>query len=907
MNARLLHACLLAALMLLMPMNIAPSHAQAAPPTRAKSQSPSKPSPHRVFAGSRFSIDRELARPYDNEVPFGAAGDRVWATSPQGWAFRDGVQLLYLTNLNGFDVTVRGGGARYSVGAARYTPSHVRMSGTPHGSEMAASASFTYVTDRLENPLSRPFKPEKRWTSWSSGRRDDWYAVDFGRARVLSGLDVYFFDDRPQGGCAPPERVRVELWRDGAWQETPIGDLTPQAGRNAITFSGGPQRASRVRLLFRHRGDNLYTGLYGFAPRFTAGDAPSAARRAPVPLRVSGDKWITQDDVLASRIVLFNPAHVPQSFSIGMETSLQAVGNGYAGRHEVDGFPLYLEAGGTEGKSSAAAFAGRLRPGETRTFTFACAVAATPQGAAANLRRTLSDRAALRRHIAAYQGWFDRNVAHFSCSDPRTTRMYWHRWYNLRKNSMNPRLGALRHRTFAEGRWTSDWYANVISYGAGHQIREARWLRDPSYAWGHLQTWTDNPRPDGVYPSHVTPKGQRGGQYTDWITSTAWDAYLVHPDRATLGRIADALARNAEGWRKVYGVGDSPLLVVDNHWWTGMEWQPSFFAFDGYRTDKPGEGEDLRRVDLTAYNYGNAQAVAKIYRELGRAADAARLQRLADQTRDAVLARMWNPATHWFHSLRARDNVPSPDKEIIGLYPFYFNLPPAGRGYEAAWRVALDPRVFWTAWPLASAAKDCPAYSQDGWPIGPGGSGCMWNGPSWPHANSLVLTAMANTLRRYQPGALTKAKMLELFNSFTRAQFRDGDIRYPWTGEFYNGDNGEWKTPQRDYNHSTWLDPLINDLIGIVPRADNVLEIDPLLPPGAWSHFVLDGQAYKGHDVTIAYDARGGKAKRRVAPGFKGFAVYLDGRRVYYGPRLARVRYDMATRKLLRAAPARTQ
>ncbi|MBV9868075.1 MAG: hypothetical protein JO316_22195 [Abitibacteriaceae bacterium] len=854
--------------------------------------------PYRVFSQSQAPVDSILARPYNSEVPFGASGERVWATSPQGWAFRSGVQLIYMTNLNAFDVVVSGNGVRYGVAKADYMPSHVHMVGAPAHEEMTASAAFTYATDRVENPLTKPFKPEKRWTCWNSGHREDWYTVDFGRSRQLTGLDLYFFDDQPHGGCAPPEAVTVELFRNGQWTKTEIQPLTPKAGLNTISWADNqPQAASQVRLTFRNRGEKLYTGLYGFDPHFAATDA-LAPQIAQAPLSVSGDKWITADDVLVSRLTVTNHTREVQPFSIRMDSPLKNTPEGLIGQQDVQGFPFYLAANGTDGSGFSTNFTKSLRPHHSRTFTFACAIATQAQDAKAILQKTLLDADPLRTQVAAYQGWFDDNTAYFQCSDPFVSKMYYHRWYNVKKNSMNPRLGKLQHRTFAEGRWTSDWYANVISYGAGHQICEARWLRDPSYAWGHLQTWTDNSRPDGIYPGHITLKGQQGGQYTDWISATAWDANLVHPDRNILARVADTLAHNAEGWRKVYGWNNSPLLVVDSHWWTGMEWQPSFFSFADYHTTKPEDETHLRRVDLTAYNYGNEQAVANIYRELGRTQDAVRFQQLADETREAMLARMWNADTHWFHSLRATDNAKAPAKEIIGLYPFYFNLPPANKGYEAAWSVALDPKLFWTKWPLASAAQDCPAYSQTGWPIGPGGSICMWNGPSWPHANSIVMTAMANTLRHYAPCALTRQKLLELFNSFTRAQYKNGDLRYPWTGEYYNGDTGEWKTTQRDYNHSTWIDPLISDLIGVVPRADNILEIDPLLPPGAWSYYVLDGQAYRGHDITIAYDALGGRVARR----FKGYAIYLDGKRIYHSDHPTHVLYDMEHHALTTSA-----
>ena len=54
---------------------------------------------------------------------------------------------------------------------------------------------------------------------------------------------------------------------------------------------------------------------------------------------------------------------------------------------------------------------------------------------------------------------------------------------------------------------------------------------------------------------------------------------------------------------------------------------------------------------------------------------------------------------------------------------------------------------------------------------------------------------------------------------------------------------------------------------------------------------------FHGHDVTIAWDQKGG----HIAPNFKGYAVYLDGKPIYRGPRPAHVLYDMANHKLVPA------
>jgi hypothetical protein len=166
----------------------------------------------------------------------------------------------------------------------------------------------------------------------------------------------------------------------------------------------------------------------------------------------------------------------------------------------------------------------------------------------------------------------------------------------------------------------------------------------------------------------------------------------------------------------------------------------------------------------------------------------------------------------------------------------------------------------------------------------------MWNGPTWPHANSLVMSGMAETLRRYPGSPLTPAKLLELFGSATRAQIKDGDPPQPWTGEFYRGDTGQWKTAERDYFHSTWIDILIGDLIGLRPRADDLLEIHPLLEEETWSFWELRDVAYHGHRVAISWHG----PQARGAAGSVGLTIEIDGEVRHRQPDLSPVTLPLA-------------
>ncbi len=924
--------------------------AAIAPALAAGADAP--PLPHRVFGASRAAIDEILARPYDADVPFGSTGDRLWASSPQGWAFGDDVHWVSLSHLGPLDLEVADDLGPLDPAKATSHPSHVLLEGTKRS--LRASASSTFATDNVRNPLARPFRPGKRWTCWSSGRREDWYAVDFGATRTIDGLALWFFDDAPSGGCRPPDSYEVQVRDGSAWRALPgVRSVPERPAKGENTASFAPIATREVRVVVRNAGEAYYTGLYGFEPRPTpAGPAADAS-----PLRVRGVKFITADDVLVAEVRVTNPTAKPASIvvrpicdrgggkavaSIGgtvrrdgeghgpvqvLSGSWPAKHHGFDVRHALRYEVVDGRAGGRANDVKRVAVAipadpddyrHAIAPGETKVFRAALSIRleGEPTGLDAIIRDPErpapkdappdADRDLAAEQARRYQGWFDANLAYFDCPDPWVRKMFYHRAYNLRKNMLDPRLGRLRWPTQSEGRWRSDWYANVISYGAGHQVREARWLRDPKYWQGHVRTWAENERPDGVFPNFIKPNEIGHEQYTDWVGSTAWDGYLVHPDRAFLADVADKLAANVRGWQKAYDPDGDGLLFVDSHWWTGMEWQPSFFADSGYRTDprdvtQPVRRVDLDRVDLTAYNYGNAANVARIYRALGRDAEAGEFEALAARIAAAVSATMWDPSSRFFYSARRRDKTRVDVKEVIGVYPFYFGMLPAGKGYEAAWASIVDPEEFWTPWPVASASKKCPAYAQDGWHFPSSrGTVCMWNGPTWPHANSIVLSGMARTLRANRGGgaiALTSRHLWDLFLSFTKAQYRGQDLADPWTGEFYDGETAAWKTAERDYNHSTWIDVLAADLIGIIPRADDVFEVDPLIPDGALASFVLDGQAYHGHDVTVVWDAPGGADLH--GDGRSGLDVYLDGRLVASSPTLARLRVVMATGRAL--------
>ena len=68
------------------------------------------------------------------------------------------------------------------------------------------------------------------------------------------------------------------------------------------------------------------------------------------------------------------------------------------------------------------------------------------------------------------------------------------------------------------------------------------------------------------------------------------------------------------------------------------------------------------------------------------------------------------------------------------------------------------------------------------------------------------------------------------------------------------------------------------------PRADDVVEIFPLLPAGTWDWFCLDGVAYHGRTLTIVWDRTGEKFHRGA-----GLTLLADGKLLAHTAALTRL------------------
>jgi len=230
-----------------------------------------------------------------------------------------------------------------------------------------------------------------------------------------------------------------------------------------------------------------------------------------------------------------------------------------------------------------------------------------------------------------------------------------------------------------------------------------------------------------------------------------------------------------------------------------------------------------------------------------------------------------------FEVLKEKVDTLTQVKEEIGFIPWYFNMPDAA--FNVAWKNLMDTTVFNAAYGITTADRSHPLFRTHGT------GKCEWDGAVWPFATAQTLTAMANLLNNYDQSFVNRADYYQLLETFVKSQHKNGK---PYIGEYLDEKTGYWlmgdAERSRYYNHSTFNDLVITGLVGLRPRADNQIEVNPLLPQNKWKWFCLDNILYHGQILTIIWDQDGKKYKKG-----KGLSVWANGNKIAAALQLTKV------------------
>ncbi len=476
--------------------------------------------------------------------------------------------------------------------------------------------------------------------------------------------------------------------------------------------------------------------------------------------------------------------------------------------------------------------------------------------------------------------WFAAKIPFFESPDTAIDATYYYRWELVTKHLTygSPETGYTFTEFINRPFWSGAYGA--ISCPLGHQFYEVRWLKDRRVTLDFARYWFETP-------------GAQPRSYSNWYGDAMWATYLVQGDTSLLRAVLPHMEAQYRGW-------------VAEHWDSGA----GLFRWDGMhdgmetninsrQTENTFSGAEGYRPTLNSYLYADEQAIAEAAGLLGDSATARQFATRAAALKRRVQQSLWDPARHFFFHEFARDEKDgikagtltyqtgpyagnARGREEIGFVPWQFNLPDSG--YEGAWQYLMDTAYFFAPYGPTTVERHDPQFF-----ISP--KCCVWSGNSWPYATTQTLVALANLLNNYRQSVVTKTDYLRLLRVYTRTQRLQGR---PFIAEAANPDNGSWEGHNSYYHsehyfHSGYVDLIITGLAGLRPRADSLLEVNPLAPD-EWPYFALDGVAYHGHLVSIVWDRDGTRYHRGA-----GLTLLVDGRTVARAPRLGRLTAPLGT------------
>lgn len=472
--------------------------------------------------------------------------------------------------------------------------------------------------------------------------------------------------------------------------------------------------------------------------------------------------------------------------------------------------------------------------------------------------------------------WYKKNVPFLETPDSEIDATYYYRFDMMTKHFVygSPEHGYAVTEFIDRPAWSGTYGAIVAPVGL--QFSDMRWLRDQRVTRDYARYWFNVP---GALPR----------AYSNWFGTSMWGLYEAWGDRAFIQSILPEMKAQYEGWEQEHFDAKAQMFV-----WNGMQ--------DGMETNINSRltkdwfrGAEGYRPTLNAYMYGDALAISRAAELTGDTATAKLYADKASALRDRVQTRLWDPKRQHFFHMFANDeqggikansltyqtgtHAGSPyGRELIGFVPWQFNLPDpkAKEDYAAAWKTLMDPNGFFAPYGPTTVERHDPQFK-----ITP--RCCVWSGDSWPYATAQTLEAMANLLNNYEQDYITRADYLKLLKVFTVTQRHEGK---PYIAEAANPDTGAWQIVDghsEHYFHSSYIDLVVTGLAGLRPRADNVLEVNPLFP-GDWAYFALDGVSYHGHDVSILWDKDGTRYNKG-----KGLTLIVDGKIAGNAPTLQKL------------------
>jgi hypothetical protein len=523
----------------------------------------------------------------------------------------------------------------------------------------------------------------------------------------------------------------------------------------------------------------------------------------------------------------------------------------------------------------------------------------------------ISPAEAFQMQTTTYNQWWVDNIPYIETPSPEIDKVAFYRWWLLRTNHLDANVPGndFQFPTSIEGVFGAA-YNNAIVLTVGMFVDDMKYFRDPSSAYGSWVSAGEVARQSRYIDNPGNPNNWNSS-YANYISEAAWNSYAVHGgDPVIAGQLATYADDDIAGQLSAFDSNNNNLVEYANPAMTGNDVDAVSFSWRG-----PGAWESypMDRPE-SAYLYSGALAASEAYRVAGDHVDADRMEAQAEAVKQGVLDVLWederttpDEAGMYGNMIKAAysnsaSGLPAgtkiPWKEVNMYYPYTVGLMPQSGDddfdpkYLEALRLFVDseqysPFPFFTA--NQSDAKARADRDAD--------TGRHYSNNFSTINSTVMFRLLASTLRDYENPYLTSDYFEKLLYWSAWSVYEKGDVTRHNQNEFWahgSPDDGG-SILYRSWIHQTQLGTsnfaLIEDVAGLQPRIDDVIELSPI--DIGWDHFTVNNLRYHDKDLTIVWDEPGGDRHYEDVP--EGYSILLDGERVLTIDSLAPVTLDTAT------------
>ncbi|GME25418.1 uncharacterized protein K452DRAFT_262464 [Neofusicoccum parvum] len=433
--------------------------------------------------------------------------------------------------------------------------------------------------------------------------------------------------------------------------------------------------------------------------------------------------------------------------------------------------------------------------------------------------------------------------------------------------------------------WASKF--QTIPDSAGHHIVEARWLRDPAYVKDLITAYT-----------RAGVEALSGITYTHYVQRAILEHAHVTGDREFLtsqldGMIAsfnlwDVQFDNSTGLYHRVPLSDAQEYSLPGYVVGGPDGGPMQEWIDpanDYTTIFLGP--ETYRPSHNSYMVANARAIAEVARLAGNTPVASEWAARAAKLEQDMHDLLWDADQNYWIDVVWQTNLRITGRELIGFFPYRFdieNTDDAIRGLEAT----LDAEGFLTEFGPTTLEQRNPYYTA----LKNMTNCCVWNGQSWPFSTSVYLGTLAKIARANRSDVITPEFFQQEFRKYVVTNYKGG---VPYTAESHyptlDAWSGDTANHSEHYFHSTYLDNVFTNLLGIVPALDDRLELQPLIPEN-WTYFTVENLPYHGSLLSLLWDQDG--THYTTTNHSAGLSVFMNSILIHTQPTLAATNITLA-------------